>query len=76
MAAEPFAVVDAVLAHLCHKGLHGDVAEWCEMRHDCVYVVTCPECGASFTLLEEEYDVLIERSRQVGWTCGLRPISA
>src|SRR5690606_665694 len=55
MTSDQLSVVDQVLTHLCHKGLYGDVVEWCEMRNDCVYVVTCPECRTSFTLLDEEY---------------------
>jgi hypothetical protein len=76
MTSDQLSVVDQVLTHLCHKGLYGDVVEWCEMRNDCVYVVTCPECRTSFTLLDEEYEALIERIEQAGLACGVRPVSA
>lgn len=66
-------VVDDILAHLCGKGLFGDVTEWCEMRNDCVWVVTCPDCRNSFTLEEEEYDLLVRRTREAGLSCGIRP---
>lgn len=66
-------VVDHVLAHLCGKGLFGEVTEWCEMRNDCVFVVTCPECQSTFTLAEEEYEGLIRRSAEIGFACGIRP---
>lgn len=75
MASDQLSVVDQVLAHLCHKGLYGEVAEWCEVRHDCVYVVTCPECRSTFTLLDEEYEALIQRTEQEGLACGVRPLS-
>jgi hypothetical protein len=65
--------VEEVHSHLCSKGIIGDVREWCEMRHDCVYVVTCPDCGETFALQEEEYDLLIERSRETAPVCGISP---
>lgn len=67
--------VDQILAHLCDKGLYGDVTEWCEMRHDCVIVVTCPDCQQAFTLDEDEYEVLLRRSQETGLTCGIRPLA-
>ena len=67
-------LVEEVLSHLCGKNVYGYVTEWCEMRHDCVYVVTCPECGQSFMLLEEEYDALIELSTQRAGSCGILPL--
>lgn len=63
--------VNEVHTHLCSKGLFGRVTEWCEMRNDCVYVVTCPDCGASFALEEEEYDLLLRRSVETGDACGI-----
>jgi hypothetical protein len=60
-----------VREHLCSKGLYGNVAEWCEMRGDCVFVVTCPDCGASFTLDEDEYDELLRWSQSSGQSCGI-----
>ena len=65
--------VNQVHQHLCSKGLFGDVAHWCEMRHDCVWVVKCPECGETFALDEEEYDLLVERSHEAGDVCGIVP---
>lgn len=76
MSYEHFSLVDEILTHLCGKGLFGDVTEWCEMRHDCVYVVTCPDCRQSFTLNEDEYEFLIRRSQVVGLSCGIRPLPA
>jgi hypothetical protein len=63
-------VVDQVLAHLCGKGLYGDVTEWCEARHDCVFVVTCPDCRHTFTLTEEEFALLVRRSQELK-VCGI-----
>ncbi len=65
--------VDHVHSHLCSKGIIGDVTEWCEMRRDCVYVVTCPDCGETFALEEEEYELLAERSRSTAPVCGIHP---
>jgi hypothetical protein len=67
--------VNEVHQHLCSKGIFGDVAHWCEMRHDCVYVVTCPDCGETFALEEDEYDLLLERSRESPDSCGIAPIA-
>jgi hypothetical protein len=67
--------VDHILAHLCSKGLYGDVTEWCEMRHDCVIVVTCPDCGEMFTLDEDEYDALVRISRDEPRACGILPLA-
>ena len=69
-------LVETILAHLCGKGIYGDVTEWCEMRGDCVYVVTCPDCNDTFTLVEDEYEALLRRTREVGMACGIRPIPA
>jgi hypothetical protein len=63
-------VVEQVLAHLCGKGLYGDVTEWCETRNDCVFVVTCPDCRHTFTLTEEEFTLLVRRSQEVQ-ACGV-----
>jgi hypothetical protein len=63
--------VDQVRDHLCSKGLFGDVTELCEMRGDCVWVVTCPDCSKTFTLDEDEYDELLRWSRMPGQTCGV-----
>jgi hypothetical protein len=64
--------VDEVLGHLCSKGIFGDVTQWCEMRHDCVYVVTCPDCSETFTLTEDEYDLLVVRSKDEALSCGIK----
>jgi hypothetical protein len=76
MASEHSTLVETILSHLCGKGIYGDVTEWCEMRHDCVYVVTCPDCNDTFTLGEEEYEALVRRSQEVGLACGIRPLPA
>ncbi len=77
-------VVEQVLAHLCGKGLYGDVTEWCEARNDCVFVVTCPDCRCTFTLTEEEFALLVRRSQEVqacgvalgeGWPPPVRPLN-
>ena len=70
--------VSRILDHLCRKGLYGDVSEWCEMRRDCVIVVTCPDCREQFTLDECEYDELLrlsEESDEGGRACGIRPLT-
>ena len=72
MLANSEKYVDSVLSHLCSKLTYGDVAEWCEMRHDCSYVVTCPDCGQTFTLNDEEYELLVRRSEQVPQACGIQ----
>lgn len=66
-------VASEVLEHLCQKGIYGDVTEWCEMRGDCVIVVTCPDCRQQFTLQDHEYEELIELSAG-GLACGIKPI--
>jgi hypothetical protein len=67
--------VDHILSHLCGKGIYGDVTEWCEMRNDCVFVVSCPDCGEMFTLDEDEYDDLIRLSTAEPRACGILPIA-
>lgn len=76
MATEQQSLVESILSHLCGKGIYGDVTEWCEMRRDCVYVVTCPDCHDTFTLAEEEYEELVRRSRDGGLSCGILPLPA
>jgi hypothetical protein len=63
--------VDEVREHLCSKGLYGDVTQWCEMRGDCVWVVTCPDCHHAFTLDEDDYEALVAWSRSSGQSCGV-----
>jgi hypothetical protein len=63
--------IENVREHLCSKGLYGNVAEWCEMRGDCVFVVTCPDCGTMFTLNEDEYLDLLRWSQTSGQSCGI-----
>ncbi len=63
--------VDRVRDHLCSKGIYGDVAELCEMRGDCTWVVTCPECGTMFTLDEDEHEELLRWSQSSGQSCGI-----
>lgn len=71
MSTPTVSTVDRVRDHLCSKGLFGDVAEMCEMRGDCVWVVTCPDCKATFTLDDDEYDELLAWSRSSGQSCGI-----
>ena len=66
-------VVDLVRQHLCGKGLYGDVTEWCEMRGDCVWVITCPDCRQMFTLDEDGYQELVAWSQSEGQNCGIAP---
>jgi hypothetical protein len=71
MALSASPAVERVRSHLCAKGLFGDVAELCEMRGDCVFVVTCPDCGHVFTLDDDDYDELLHWSRTSGESCGI-----
>jgi hypothetical protein len=41
------------------------------MRGDCVFVVTCPDCGQAFTLDEDGYEELLHWSRTSGESCGI-----
>lgn len=75
MVSGPENYVNEVHTHLCSKGIFGDVTQWCEMRHDCVYVVTCPDCGETFALEEDEYDLLAKMSLETAPTCGITPIA-
>jgi len=75
MLGQDQTTVEIVLSHLCAKGLYGDVVEWCEMRHDCVFVVRCPDCNQSFTLDEREYEELVTLSRTQPAACGIRPVA-
>jgi hypothetical protein len=74
MLSQGSTTVRQILAHLCAKGLYGDVTEWCEMRNDCVFVVRCPDCGELFSLDEDEYDDLVRMSRAEPRACGILPI--
>jgi hypothetical protein len=69
-----------VLAHFCGQPRHGfgETAELCEGRHDCTIVTTCPTCGRSFVLDEEQYEVLVAWTAAQGeaLACGLRPLTA
>jgi hypothetical protein len=40
-------------------------------RGDCVFVVSCPECGRKFTLDEDEYEELLAWSRSTDLSCGI-----
>jgi hypothetical protein len=75
MLQQSQSAIDQILTHLCEKGIYGDVVEWCEMRHDCVFVVTCPDCSDTITLNEDEYELLVRMSRDGGQSCGIRPIA-
>ena len=71
-------IARAVLAHLCGSTCHGfaEAIELCEMRHDCVIVVTCPSCGKRFALDDDQYDLLLGWTRSQGTTlaCGIQPL--
>lgn len=71
MSSPATATVDRVIEHLCSKGLYGDIAEMCESRGDCVFVVTCPDCKTMFTLDDDDYDALIQWSRSEHPSCGV-----
>ena len=73
MALSASPIVERVRDHLCAKGLFGDVAELCEMRGDCVFVVTCPDCGQVFTLDDDDYEELLHWSQTSGQSCGIAP---
>lgn len=69
-----------VLAHLCSPGCHGfgEAIELCETRGDCVIVVTCPTCAKSFTLDDDQYEMLAAWSQAQGGAlaCGIQPLPA
>ena len=71
MSSTTSATVDRVIEHLCSKGLFGDIAEMCESRGDCVFVVTCPDCKTMFTLDEDDYDALLRWSESSVESCGV-----
>jgi hypothetical protein len=75
MLRQDLSTVEQILAHLCSKELYGDVTEWCEMRNDCVIVVTCPDCNEMFTLDDREYEELLRLSREEPRACGIHPIA-
>lgn len=75
MTVSPSSQVAQIHQHLCSKGLYGDVTEWCEMRGDCVWVVTCPDCRKTFTIDEDEYQELVALSRSEGQSCGIAPVA-
>jgi uncharacterized protein YbaR (Trm112 family) len=69
-----------VLAHLCSPNCHGfgEAIEMCETRGDCVIVITCPNCRKSYTLDDDQYEMLIAWSRGDGATlaCGVQELHA
>lgn len=71
MSSPATATVDRLIQHLCSKGIFGDIAEMCESRGDCVYVVTCPDCKTMFTLDEDDYDSLLAWSSSSDQGCGV-----
>ena len=71
MSSPASATVDRVIEHLCSKGLFGDIAELCETRGDCVFVVTCTDCKATFTLDDDDYDALVHWSKSSEQSCGI-----
>lgn len=68
-----------VLAHLCEGDCqtYGNVMSWCETRGDCVHVVTCPTCSATFQLDDDDIGAL-ERWTQLhggALVCGVRDVA-
>ena len=74
----PDALARDVVAHLCNEPCHGvgQTVEMCESRGDCVIVVTCDCCGKTFTLDDDQYDLLVAWSESQGATlaCGIAPL--
>ena len=74
----PDALARDVVAHLCGEPCHGvgQTVELCESRHDCVIVVTCDCCGKTFTLDDEQYEMLVAWSASQGsaLACGIAPL--
>ena len=74
----PDALARDVVAHLCSEPCHGfgKTVELCESRYDCVIVVTCDCCGKSFTLDDDQYDLLVAWSQKQGeaLACGIAPL--
>lgn len=68
-----------VLAHLCEGSCltYGSVLSWCESRGDCVHVVTCPSCSATFHLNDEDIDALERWTVQNGdaMVCGVKEVA-
>jgi hypothetical protein len=73
-------MVRDVLAHLCSQSCHGfgRAIELCESRGDCVIVITCPNCNKSYTLDDDQYDMLVAWSTANGavLACGIEPLHA
>ncbi len=74
MLRQESSAVEQILSHLCSKEVYGDVTEWCEMRNDCVIVVSCPDCNETFTLNDAEYEELLRLSHEEPRACGIHPI--
>lgn len=69
-----------VISHLCEGDCltFGTVVSWCEARGDCVYLVTCPNCGAKYQLDEDDLCALERWTDAHGdaLVCGVREMSA
>lgn len=68
-----------VIAHLCEGDCltFGTVVSWCESRNDCVHEVTCPSCGTTFHLDDEDI-IAIERWTEANGdalVCGVRNVA-
>ena len=74
----PDALARDVVTHLCSEPCHGvgQTVELCESRGDCVIVVKCDRCGKTFTLDDDQYDLLVAWSAAQGATlaCGIAPL--
>lgn len=68
-----------VLAHLCEGDCQtfGSVLSWCETRGDCVHVVTCPSCGTTFQLDDDDISALERWTDQNGeaLVCGVKDVA-
>lgn len=76
--ALPDALARDVIAHLCSEECHGvgETVELCESRGDCVIVVTCGCCNKTFTLDDDQYDLLVAWTTTHGaeLACGIAPL--
>ena len=74
----PDALARDVVAHLCSEECHGigETVELCESRGDCVIVVSCGCCGKTFTLDDDQYDILVAWTNTQGaaLACGIAPL--
>lgn len=69
-----------ILAHLCGSTCHGfaHAIEVRETRGDRTIIITCPGCEQTFTLNDDQYDMLLAWSTSQGATlsCGVYSLPA